>query len=253
MEVDIDNHSSESSEEPLVLAILVASTATLVVAFSFWILLLRSTCRKPSVFPHLLLFSIFLGSSSSLVLVLVEPDTTCFVFVLHPVSYSLVYSSLLVRLTSLRLHQQSLPVSSIHQVLVFFLSFLLQISSTSHHLLADGCPSKISSPGAYVLCFSYCLVCLLLCLAIVPLLRASKEVYLSFVVLLLSALSWVGWIVAAFVFPFQLELIKQLGLQVSLMFVMILLPFPMETAGSSNVHVPGYLFVTQSQRSISTS
>ena len=251
--MEVDNHISESSEEPLVLAILVASTATLVVAFSFWILLLRSTCRKPSVFPHLLLFSIFLGSSSSLVLVLVEPDTTCFVFVLHPVSYSLVYSSLLLRLTSLRLHQQSLPVSSIHQVLVFFLSFLLQISSTSHHLLADGCPSKISSPGAYVLCFSYCLVCLLLCLAIVPLLKASKEVYLSFVVLLLSALSWVGWIVAAFVFPFQLELIKQLGLQVSLMFVMILLPFPMETSDNTNVHVPGYLFVTQSQRSISTS
>ena len=253
--MEVDHQRGETSEEPLVLAILVASTATLVVAFVYWILLLRTACRQPSVFPQLLLLSVFLGSSSSLVLVLMEPNTSCFVFVLHPVSYSLVYSSLLVRLTSLRLHQQSLPVSSIHQALVFFLSILLQLSATSHHLLMDGCPSKIPSrgPGVHLLRYFYCLLCLLLCLAVVPLLRATREVCLTFVSLLLSSLSWVGWVVMAFVFPNQLELIKQLGLQVSLISAMIVLPFPNERSDSSNIQAPGYLFVTQSQRSISTS
>ena len=105
----------------------------------------------------------------------------------------------------------------------------------------------------HLLRFSYCLVCLLLSLAIVPLLRASREVYLTFVALLLSSLSWVGWVVSAFVFPNQLELIKQLGLQVSLISAMVVLPFPNERSDSSNVHVPGYLFVAQSQRSIPAS
>ena len=253
MEVDIQR--GETSEEPLVLAILVASTATLVVAFVYWILLLRTACRQPIIFPQLLLLSVFLGSSSSLVLVLMEPNTSCFVFVFEPVSYSLVYSSLLVRLTSLRLHQQRLPVSSLHQALVFFLSLLLQLSATSHHLLMDGCPPKILSPGpgAHLLRFSYCLVCLLLCLAIVPLLRATREIYLTFVALLLSSLSWVGWVVMAFVFPSQLELIKQLGLQVSLISAMVVLPFPNERLDSSNVQVPGYLFVAHSQRSVAAS
>ena len=254
MEVDNQQRGKKTSEEPLVLAILVASTATLVVAFVYWILLLRTACRQPSVFPQLLLLAIFLGSTSSLVLVLMEPNTSCFVFVLQPVSYSLVYSSLLVRLTSLRLHQQSVPVSPIHQALIFFLSILLQLSATSHQLLMDGCPSKIpAAPGVHLLRFSYSLVCLLLCLALVPLLRATREVYLTFISLLLSSVSWVGWVVMAFVFPYQLELIKQMGLQVSLMSAMIVLPFPNERLDSSNSQGLGFLFVAQSQRSISTS
>ena len=105
----------------------------------------------------------------------------------------------------------------------------------------------------HLLRFSYCLVCLLLCLAIVPLLRATREIYLTFVALLLSSLSWVGWVVSAFVFPNQLELIKQLGLQVSLISAMVVLPFPNERLDSSNVQVPGYLFVAHSQRSVAAS
>ena len=105
----------------------------------------------------------------------------------------------------------------------------------------------------HLLRYFYCLLCLLLCLAVVPLLRATREVCLTFVSLLLSSLSWVGWVVMAFVFPNQLELIKQLGLQVSLISAMIVLPFPNERSDSSNIQAPGYLFVTQSQRSISTS
>ena len=104
----------EEGEDPAVLAILVTSTATLVVASVYWILLLRSTSCQLLVLPHLLLLSIFLGSTSSLALVLIESSPTCLVFVLQPLSYSLVYSSILLRLISLHLHQRKLPASSLH-------------------------------------------------------------------------------------------------------------------------------------------
>ena len=234
----------EEGEDPVVLAILVTSTATLVVASVYWILLLRSTSCQLLVLPHLLLLSIFLGSSSSLALVLIESSSTCLVFVLQPISYSLVYSSILLRLISLHLHQRKLPASSLQQVLLFFLSILLQLSPTFHQFLTDGCRPKSSSPGGQLLHFSYCLVCLLLCLAVLPLLRAATEVYLTFATLLLSSLSWVGWVSAAIVFPDQLDHLKQLGLQASLMSAMLVLPFPSERPQSLIIQTPGYLFVT---------
>ena len=55
--------------DPLLLALLVTSSTNLVLVLLYWAYLLYSACShssQPSLFPHLLLLGLALGSSSSL-------------------------------------------------------------------------------------------------------------------------------------------------------------------------------------------
>ena len=224
--------------DPLLLALLVTSSTNLVLVLLYWAYLLYSACShssQPSLFPHLLLLGLALGSSSSLAQVSLEPLSlpSCLASVLLPVAYALIYSSLLVRLVYLRSLHKGVYLPALYQALLLLFTVLVQLSLTGQLLLlsrASACTPSLSAPQSDLLSLSYVLLLLLACLGLATLLRATAEHYREakavWAASLLSILAWVAWVSSALIFPRHYELIKDLGLEATVLAVLLVLLLP---------------------------
>jgi len=224
--------------DPLLLALLVTSSTNLVLVLLYWAYLLYSACShssQPSLFPHLLLLGLALGSSSSLAQVSLQPLSlpSCLASVLLPVAYALIYSSLLVRLVYLRSLHKGVYLPALYQALLLLFTVLVQLSLTGQLLLlsrASACPPSLSAPQSDLLSLSYVLLLLLACLGLATLLRATAEHYREakavWAASLLSILAWVAWVSSALIFPHHYELIKDLGLEATVLAVLLVLLLP---------------------------
>merc|ERR1711892_201591 len=91
-----------------------------------------SISKTVTLFPHLLLFSLALGSSSTITNLILDPAplSSCYISLLFPISHTMIFSSMLVRLLYLMF---MLP--ALYQTLLFFFSSLVQMSLSVHVLL----------------------------------------------------------------------------------------------------------------------
>ena len=86
------------NSDNLTLSLLVCSSTNLTVIFIYWTYLLYSSFTLKTtwhhLFPHFILLGQFLGSSSSLAYIVIDPisPTSCIISLLIPISYSLIYS-----------------------------------------------------------------------------------------------------------------------------------------------------------------
>ena len=209
-----------SSRDPLMLALLVSSSSNLVLVLLYWSHLLYTACSHSShtttLFPHLLLLGLCLGSSSSLAHVSLAPHSlpSCLSSLLLPVAYSLIYSSLLVRLVYLRSLHKGVYLPSLYQALLLLFCLLVQISLTSQLLLltTDYCSPSLSSPQQDLLSLSYSLLLLLSCLGLATLLRHTAEHYREaravWAAMLLPILAWVAWVSSGLIFPQHYSMVK---------------------------------------------
>ena len=110
---------------------------------------------------------------------------------------------------------------------------LVQLSLTGQLLLlsrASACTPSLSAPQSDLLSLSYVLLLLLACLGLATLLRATAEHYREakaiWAASLLSILAWVAWVSSALIFPRHYELIKDLGLEATVLAVLLVLLLP---------------------------
>ena len=161
------------------------------------------------MFPHLVLTGVTLGSASNLASVTLTSH--CHSSLLLPVSYSSVYSCLLVRLVYLHsLNRDKLyKLSSLYQSLLLVFSILVQISLTLQTIIfnkqhtQDVC-SVFTTTIMDLICFTYSLFLLLVITSIAIVLRRRKELRREaraiWFYCLLSLVVWIAWIAVSLVY-----------------------------------------------------
>ena len=207
----------EQVERSLLLAQLVTSCTNLIIIFVYWSYLLYASFSQPllssswpPVFPHVLLLGATLGSASNLASVTLSSG--CHSSSLLPISYSLVYSGLVVRLVLLHsLHRDlmyKLPV--IYQALLLVFSSLVQICLSAQSVILQLSTSDSACPATTPLSrdmtnFSYSAFLLLFITSLSTLLRRGKENRAEAAAIwlfsLLSLAVWLAWVSVSLVFP----------------------------------------------------
>ena len=205
---------NEEVVSSLLLAQLISSSTNLILMFIYWSYILyasfsqHSSSSWPPVFPHVLLLGATLGSASNLASVTLS--STCHSSSLLPISYSLVYSALLVRLVVLHsLHRDVLALGSLYQGLLLLFTSLVQLCLSAQSVLSALArseePCQPHSEGIMDLShFSYCCFLLLFITSLSTLLRRRKEnrregaAVWSFS--LLSLAVWIAWIAVSLVY-----------------------------------------------------
>ena len=123
------------STDPLRLSVLVTSSLSLVLILLYWTYLLYAACTKspnhirPPPLQHQLLFGLLIGSSCSFSHVILDSSSLTFPFIniLTPISYTMIYSSLLVRLVCLHSIHKGMALSSFYSTILHFVCVLGQI------------------------------------------------------------------------------------------------------------------------------
>ena len=216
------NTSDIVNSENLTFSLLIFSSTNLTVIIFFWTYLvysftLSTTC--PPLFPHILLLGQFIGSSSSLASVTLDP-TSKFYFlptVLVPISYTMIYSTLLVRLVYLHsLHKAMLP--TLYQTLLLLFCILVQISASTQSLLCTqltACPSPVSiysTSFTDLHCLSYSCFLLLSITCFSTGMRRRREyrgeARSIWIFCILSMSVWIAWVALALVFQEHYTVVK---------------------------------------------
>jgi len=239
LDIDTDIDAIDQVSDKLVLAQLVCSSTNLIVIFIYWTYLLyasisRNSSSWPPMFPHLVLAGVSVGSASNLASVTLA--SYCHSSLLLPVSYSSLYSCMLVRLVYLHsVHRDMYKLSSLYQTLLLVFSILVQISLTLQSMMLNNssnqsyCPIY-SSTIMDLICFSYSLFLLLTITVISIVLRKRKEhrreARAIWLYSLLSLAVWIAWISVSLVYQEYYIYIKGLGLEgtVTVLFIIFLLP-----------------------------
>ena len=160
------------------------------------------------MFPHLVLAGVSVGSASNLASVTLA--SYCHSSLLLPVSYSSLYSCMLVRLVYLHsVHRDMYKLSSLYQTLLLVFSILVQISLTLQSMMLNNssnqsyCPIY-SSTIMDLICFSYSLFLLLTITVVSIVLRKRKEhrreARAIWLYCLLSLAAWIAWISVSLVY-----------------------------------------------------
>ena len=221
---DGEDYSTVTSDT-LTISLLICSSANLTVIFLYWAYLIYSSFTLNTtwalIFPHLLLLGLFLGSSSSLAHITLDPTSmsSCSTSLLVPISYSMIYSTLLVRLVYLHsLHKDMYRLSTLYQTLLLLFCVLVQVSVSTQSLLLTqltACPSHTSiysTPITDLLSLSYSCFMLLLITCISTMLRRRKEyreeAWSIWVLSILSMAVWMVWVATALVFENHYRVVK---------------------------------------------
>jgi hypothetical protein len=202
------------TSDNLTYSLLVCSSTNFTVIFIYWTYLLYSSFIKntswPSMFPNLLLSGLFLGSSSSLDHITLDPASisSCISSVLVPISYTIIYSTLLVRLVYLHsLHKDMYRLSTLYQTLLLFFCVMVQVSVSTQSLLLTQltvCPSHTSfyfSTITDMLSYSFFLLMSITCLSTMLWRRREnrQEAWSMWILSILSMVVWVAWMAATLV------------------------------------------------------
>ena len=214
-----DDYSEDDktvTSDNLTLSLLVCSSTNFTVIFTYWTYLLYSSFIQnsswPSLFPNLLIFGLFLGSSSSLVRITLDPASIsyCIASRLVPISYTIIYSTLLVRLVYLHsLHKDMYRLPTLYQTLLLIFCVLVQVSLSIQSLLLTKltvCPSHTgiySSPIKDMLSLSYSFFLLMSTTCFSTMLRKRREnkqeAWSIWILSILSMVVWVAWMAATLV------------------------------------------------------
>ena len=213
---DLSLEEEEEVERSLVLAQLVSSCTNLLLLFLYWSYLLYSSFSQPlssswpPVFPHILLLGATIGSASNLASVTLS--SSCHSSSLLPISYSLVYSAMLVRLVVLHsLHRDLLvKLPSLYQALLLVTTSLVQLCLSAQSVIIslssseeELCPSHTPLTRD-ITHFSYSAFLLLFITSLSTLLRRGRENRAEAAAIwyfsLLSLVVWLAWVSVSLVF-----------------------------------------------------
>ena len=223
-----DDYSEDDktvTSDNLTLSLLVCSSTNFTVIFTYWTYLLYSSFIQntswPSMFPNLLLFGLFLGSSSSLAHITLDPasPTSCISSILVPISYTIIYSTLLVRLVYLQsLHKDMYRLSTLYQTLLVIFCVLVQVSLSTQSLLLSQLTvclshtSIYSSPKTDKLSLSYSFFLLFSITCLSTMLRRRREnkqeAWSIWILSILSMVVWLAWMAATLVIGENYRAIK---------------------------------------------
>lgn len=240
-----DLHSQQDEEEverSLLLAQLVTSCSNLIIIFIYWSYLLYASFSQPllssswpPVFPHILLLGATLGSASNLASVTLSSG--CHSSSLLPISYSLVYSAMLVRLVVLHsLHRDMMyKLPTIYQALLLVFTALVQLCLSAQSVILSLASSDQVCPPTTSLTrdithFSYSAFLLLFITCLSTILRRRKENRAEAAAIwyfsLLSLAVWLAWLAVSLVFGQFYTHVRGLGLEASVvvLFITFLLP-----------------------------
>jgi hypothetical protein len=213
------------SSDKLSLSLLIWSVTNFALLFIYWTFLFYSSFIKnaswPSLFPILLVFGLFLGSSSSLVLITLDPvlPISCISSILVPISYTIIYSTLLVRLVYLHSLQNDMyKLSTLYQTLLLFFFVLVQVSLSTQLLLLmhlTVCPSHTSIHSSLktdMLSLSYFFFLLISITCLSTMLRRKREnkqeAWSIWILSILSMVVWVAWMTASLIIGEHYRAIK---------------------------------------------
>ena len=203
----------------LLLAQLVTSCTNLLLLFLYWSYLLYTSFSQPSsssssswppVFPHILLLAATLGSASNLASVTLS--SSCHSSSLLPISYSLVYAAMMVRLVLLHsLHRDLMyKLPAIYQALLLVTTTLVQLCLSAQSVLLSlssseqVCPREPPQLTRDISHFSYSAFLLLFITSLSTLLRRRKENRAEAAAIwyfsLLSLLAWLAWVSVSLVY-----------------------------------------------------
>ena len=209
----------EGVERSLLLAQLVSSCTNLILIFVYWTYLLytsfsqppssSSSSSWPPVFPHILLLGATLGSASNLASVTLSSG--CHSSSLLPISYSLVYSAMMVRLVVLHsLHRDLMyKLPTIYQALLLVTTSLVQLCLSAQAVIISLNTSEQLCPSETPLSrdithFSYSAFLLLFITSLATILRRRKENRAEAAAIwyfsLLSLVVWLAWVSVSLVF-----------------------------------------------------
>jgi len=239
---DIAN-DKETVSDNLILSLLVWSSTNFTVIFLYWTYLLytsfnQNTSSSP-LFPNILLLGLFLGSSSSLAHITLDPTSTssCITSLLVPISYSMIYSTLLVRMVYIySLHKDMYRLPTFYQTLLLFFCVMVQVSVSIQSFLLTQltvCPSHTSiysSPFTDMISLSYSLFLLMSITCFSTMQRRRREqrqeAWSIWIFSILSVTLWVAWMAIALIFDEHYRVIKGLGHEAgsSLAVLLLLLP-----------------------------
>ena len=230
---DNDNHIDENidysldktvtTSDNLTISLVISSSTNLTVIFFYWTYLLYSSFSLsttwPPLFPHLLLLGIFLGSSSNLASITIDPSSlfSSSNSILIPLSYSLIYSTLLVRLVYLHsLHKAMYMLPTIYQTLLLLFCVLVQISVSTQSLIftqlkaPNTSISSIPFPDLLSLSYSFFLLLSITCISTGIRRRREngEEARSIWAFSLLSILVWLAWVAVSLVFEEHYTVIK---------------------------------------------
>ena len=211
--------------ENLTLSLLICSITNLTSVFIYWTYLLYTSINLATtwenLFPHFILLGQFLGSSSSLVNVVIDHSSTyfCLVTLLVPISYTLIYSTLMVRLVYIySLHKDMYRLPTIYQTLLLFFCVMVQVSVSIQSFLLTQltvCPSHTSiysSPFTDMVSLSYSLFLLMSITCFSTMQRRRREqrqeAWSIWIFSILSVTLWVAWMAIALIFDEHYRVIK---------------------------------------------
>ena len=193
--------------------LLICSVTNLSIIFIYWTYLLYSSLSLSptwhSLFPHFILLGQFLGSSSSLLYVVIDQSSTSFSVstLLVPISYTIIFSTLLVRLVYIHSYNKNMyKLPTLYQSLLLFFCILVQVSVSIQSLLITQItvfPSFTSMYFTDMIFLSYSSFMLLCIICISTILRRTEEnkeeVRYIMMVSLVSLGMLVSWVVASLV------------------------------------------------------
>merc|ERR1712106_776364 len=213
---------------------MIFSISNLAILFMFLLHLMYSSISKTAaLFQHLLLFSLVLGSSSTIANLILDPTplSSCYTSLLFPISHTLIFSSILVRLLHLMF---MLP--TLYQTLLFFFSSLVQMSLSVHVLLLTQfteCPphtSFYSSPITDLFSLYYpCLLLISTTVLSTKVRTTPPKKYEARAIWILSLLSigvWIMWVSSGLLYQQYYAVIKGFGLEAEILLTILLLLLP---------------------------
>ena len=212
------NIVSVLSTDPLILSLLVTSSLSLVLILLYWTYLLYAACNnsssniRPPLLQHQVLFGLLIGSSCSFSHVILDSS---FIYILTPISYTMIYSSLLVRLVCLHSVNKGMALSSFYTTPLHFFCVLGQILLSIQNFVTETCSlikSFQSNPlkDMHTLSYSFFLLISVICIS--TMVMNSKmnraEARTIWIFSLISMAVWICWVTNAIVFQEYYTLIK---------------------------------------------
>ena len=212
------------TDDPLLLSLLILSSLSLTLVLLNWTYLLYSAYKHPATRPpfffHQVLLCLLIGSCYGIAHVTLDLSSisSCSITVLIPISYTMLYSTLLVRLVYLHSLHKSVHLPILYQALLFFICVLVQLSlSTQNILLSEetSCPhphSLYSSPISDLLSLSYSFF-LLISLTFISTMLMNTQMYMgeAWTIWILSILTmtvWICWGTIAMVYQEYYMMVK---------------------------------------------
>jgi len=231
-----DNWRAINTSDSWQIALLVASSVNVCLVSIYWLYLIyisymRTTKWRPPLLPHTLLLGLLLAAVAGFPHLTPDNPIACQgARLTTSLAYTIVYSSLLVRLVCLRSLHRGIFLPIPYQALLLLFCILVQVAMSVQWYVEDRSNCRLVSPLPQLLSTLYPLVLFLFVLALATLSRKGREHYNEakwiWSTLVCQLPVWIAWTSAAVVLDQHFNVICGLGLQGFVLSTLVILVLP---------------------------